>query len=114
MATQVAALTYQSQLTQSTAATIGHRQELQLAQLAAAQEAQHATMHQIIEGLNAVAFNASDASRGMPTFGGHGGNQTVMDQAVGHNMVVAHPLVGCHTTVGTTPPILCVPWVFPP
>jgi hypothetical protein len=76
VATQVAALTYQSQLTQSTAATIGQRQELQLAQLAAAQEAQHATMHQIIEGLNAVAFNASDAGRGMPTFGGRGGNRS--------------------------------------
>ncbi len=78
VATQVAALTYQSQLTQSMAATIGHRQELQLAQLVATQEAQHATMHQIIEGLNAVAFNASDAGCGMPTFGGRGGNR-------GHN-----------------------------
>jgi hypothetical protein len=74
VATQVAALTYQSQLTQLTAATIGHRQELQLAQLVATQEAQHATMHQIIEELNAVAFNASDAGHGMPTFGGRGGN----------------------------------------
>jgi hypothetical protein len=45
VSTQVAALTYQSQLTQLTAATIGHRQELQLAQLTAMQEAQHATMH---------------------------------------------------------------------
>jgi hypothetical protein len=72
VATQVATLTYQSRLTQLTAATIGHQQELQLAQLAATQEAQHATMHQIIEGLNAVVFNASDAGHGMPTFGGHG------------------------------------------
>ena len=36
---------------------------MQLAQLAATQEAQHATLHQIIEGLNAVAFNVSDAGR---------------------------------------------------
>jgi hypothetical protein len=62
-------------------------------------------MHQIIEGLNAVAFNASDASRGMPTFGGRVETAAVMDQAVGHDVVVAHPLVGHHTTVGTTPPI---------
>jgi hypothetical protein len=64
VATQVAALTYQSQLTQTTAATTGQRQEMQLAQLAPAQEAQHATMHQLIEGLNAVAFNVSNACCG--------------------------------------------------
>ncbi len=62
VATQVAALTYQSQLTQSTAATTTQRQEMQLAQLAATQEAQHATLHQIIKGLNAVAFNVSNAT----------------------------------------------------
>ncbi len=50
VAIQVAALTYQSQLTQTTAATTGQCQEMQLAQLAMAQEAQHATMHQLIEG----------------------------------------------------------------
>ncbi len=38
VATQVAALTYQSQLTQTTAATTGQRQEMQLAQLATVQE----------------------------------------------------------------------------
>jgi hypothetical protein len=64
VATQVAALTYQSQLTQTTAATTGQCQEMQLAQLATAQEAQHATMHQLIEGLNAVAFNVSNAGCG--------------------------------------------------
>jgi hypothetical protein len=64
VATQVAALTYQSQLTQSTAASTTQCQEMQLAQLAAAQDAQHATLHQIIEGLNAVTFNVSDAGRG--------------------------------------------------
>ena len=64
MATQVADLTYQSQLTQSTAATTHQRQEMQLAQLAATQEAQHTTLHQIIEGLNVVAFNVSNTGRG--------------------------------------------------
>ncbi len=75
VATQVAALTYQSQLTQTTAATTGQRQEMQLAQLAAAQEAQHATMHQLIEGLNAVAFNVSNAGRGFARFGGRGSSR---------------------------------------
>ncbi len=37
VATQVAALTYQSQLTQTTAAMTGQCQEMQLAQVAAAQ-----------------------------------------------------------------------------
>ena len=64
VATQVAALTYQSQLTQSTAATTKQRQEMQLAQLAATQESQHAMLHQIIEGLNTVAFNVSGAGCG--------------------------------------------------
>ncbi len=75
VATQVAALTYQSQLTQTMAATTGQHQEMQLTQLAAAQEAQHATMHQLIEGLNAVAFNVSDACRGFARFGGRGGSR---------------------------------------
>jgi hypothetical protein len=75
VATQVAALTYQSQLTQMTAATTGQRQEMQQAQLATAQEAQHATMHQLIEGLNAVAFNVSNAGRSFARFGGRGGSR---------------------------------------
>jgi hypothetical protein len=74
VATQVATLTYQSQLTQLMAATTGQRQEMQLAQLAAVQEAQHATMHQLIEGLNAVAFNVSNAGRGFTRFSGCGGS----------------------------------------
>jgi hypothetical protein len=56
VATQVAALTYQSQLTQSTAANTSQRQAMQMAQLAANQDAQHATMHQLINGMNAMAF----------------------------------------------------------
>ena len=70
VATQVAALTYQSQLTQSTAINTSQRQDMQLAQLAANQEAHHATMHQLINGLNAVAFNISDASCRIKLFSG--------------------------------------------
>jgi hypothetical protein len=57
------------------AATTGQRQEMQPAQLAAAQEAQHATIHQLIEGLNAVAFNLSNAGRDFACFGGRGGSR---------------------------------------
>jgi hypothetical protein len=62
--TQVAALMFQSQLTALTAATTMQRQEQQLAHLAAVQDATHATLHGIIERLNAVAFNVSDRGRG--------------------------------------------------
>ena len=51
-----------------TAATAEQRHEFLLAQLAAAQEAQHATIHQLIDGLNAVAFNISDAGCGIARF----------------------------------------------
>jgi hypothetical protein len=61
VATQVAALTYQSQRMQSTAANTSQRHDMQLAQLAANQEVHHATMHQLIDSLNAVAFNISNA-----------------------------------------------------
>lgn len=67
VASQMAALTYQSQLTASTAATTTQGQEQQLAHLAAVQEATHATLHQIIDGLNAVAFNVSDGGVGRNT-----------------------------------------------
>jgi hypothetical protein len=70
VATQVAALTYQSQLTQSTAANTSQRCDIQLAQLAANQDMYHATMHQLIHGLNAVAFNISDAGCSTGRFGG--------------------------------------------
>ena len=67
VATQVAALTYQSQLTASTAVTTVQRQEMQLAHLAVAQDATHATLHQIIKKLKAVAFKVkvSDTERGI-------------------------------------------------
>ncbi len=70
VAAQVAALTYQSQLTQSTAANTSQCHDMQLAQLAANQDAHHATMHQLIDGLNAVAFNISNAGCGTGRFGG--------------------------------------------
>jgi hypothetical protein len=60
VATQVAALTYQSQLTANMAANTSVRQEQQLAHLAAQQNMIHKNMHQIIAGLNAVTFNQSD------------------------------------------------------
>jgi hypothetical protein len=62
MATQVAALMYQSQLTDSTAVKSSVCQEQQLVHLASQQNMMHENMHQIqiIAGLNAVAFNVSD------------------------------------------------------
>ena len=76
VASQVAALTYQSQLTANTAATASQRQEQQIAQLAAVQDATHATLHQIIDGLNAVAFNVSDVGgRNARYGGGRGGGR---------------------------------------
>ncbi len=70
MADQVAALTYQSQLTASTAATTNHHNVQQLATIEANQQATHSNLHQIIAQLNAVTFNASNAGWGQ--FGGRG------------------------------------------
>jgi hypothetical protein len=64
MANQVAALTYQSQLTAPTAATTNHRNAQQLASIEANQQATHGTLHQIIAQLNAVTFNARNAGGG--------------------------------------------------
>ncbi len=72
VATQVAALTYQSQSMQSTAANTSQCHDMQLAQLATNQEVHHATMHQLIDSLNAFAFNISNAGRGIGCFGGVG------------------------------------------
>ncbi len=63
--TQVAVLTYQSQLMASTAANNSQCQELQLAHLASQQNMMHENMHQLIAGLNAVTFNMSDKGRGV-------------------------------------------------
>jgi hypothetical protein len=64
VATQVAALTHQSQLTQLTTANTSQRHDMQLAQLVANHKVHHTTMHQLIDGLNAVAFNISNAGCG--------------------------------------------------
>jgi hypothetical protein len=64
VATQVAALTYQSQLTQSTAANTSQHQEQQMAKISAIQDATHATLHQLIDGMSALAFNMSNAGCG--------------------------------------------------
>jgi hypothetical protein len=55
IATQVAALTYQSQLMALTAANNSQCQELQMAHLASQQNMMHENMHQLIVGLNVVA-----------------------------------------------------------
>jgi hypothetical protein len=80
IARQVAALTYQSQLTANTAANTSVHQEQQLAHLATQQNLMHKNMYQIIAGLNAVMFNRSDKGRGIGRFaprgfsGGYGGH----------------------------------------
>ena len=68
------------------------------------QEAQHATMHQIIEGLNAVAFNASDDGCGMPTFGGHGGNRGRNGPGRGPQCGGGPPFGGSSYNGGYNPP----------
>ncbi len=72
VATQVAALAYQSQLTANTATTTSIRQEQQMVHLAAQQQVMHENMHQLIVGLNAVTFNQHDKGRGMGRFSAHG------------------------------------------
>jgi hypothetical protein len=70
VATQVAALMYQSLLPALTAANNSQRQEVQLAHLASQQNMMLENMHQLIAGLNAVNFNISDKGRGVGRFGG--------------------------------------------
>jgi hypothetical protein len=64
LATQVVALTYQSQLTQSTTANTSQRQEQQMAQIAAVQGAMYKTLDHSIAGMNALAFNVSGTGCG--------------------------------------------------
>jgi hypothetical protein len=73
VATQVAALTYQIQLTQSTATNTSQRQDQQMAQIAAVQGGTHKTLHHIIKGLNALTFNVSNAGHGCYFGHGYGG-----------------------------------------
>jgi hypothetical protein len=73
VATQVAALTYQSWLTQSKAANTSQCQDQQMAQIAAVQGATHKTLHHIIKGLNAFTFNVSNAGPECYVGCGYGG-----------------------------------------
>jgi hypothetical protein len=68
-ADQVTALTYQSQLTASTAATTNQHNAQQLATIEADQQATHSTLDQIIAQLNVITFITSNAGRGR--IGGH-------------------------------------------
>ncbi len=70
--TQVAALTYQSQLTANRTANTSIRQEQQMAHLMAQQQLMHENMHQLIAGLNAVTFNQSNAGQCTGRFGARG------------------------------------------
>jgi hypothetical protein len=64
VATQVAALTYQSQMTTSTTTNASQRAEQQFAHLASQQNMMHKNMHQIIAQVNALSFNQSNAGCG--------------------------------------------------
>jgi hypothetical protein len=63
IATQVAALTHQSQIMSSTIANTSQRHDQQMAHIASQQDLMHQDMHQIIATLNAVVFNASNKGR---------------------------------------------------
>jgi hypothetical protein len=69
VANQVAALTYQSQLTALTAATTTQCTAQKLTAIEANQQVTHGTLHQIIAQLNTVMFNASDVGRGTQGYG---------------------------------------------
>jgi hypothetical protein len=59
--TQVAAITYQSQLTASTAANSIQHAEQQFVHLASQQNLMHENMHKIIAQVDALSFNQSNA-----------------------------------------------------
>jgi len=71
MASQLAAVTLQSQLTATSAA---HEQGMQA--LTQQQQLLHANQHQILEQLAALSFNASDAGQGIRRGGRGGGRGT--------------------------------------
>jgi hypothetical protein len=60
VATQMALLTYQSQLTASTLANTSQQVKQQFANLASQQNLMHKNLHQIIAQINALSFNQSD------------------------------------------------------
>jgi hypothetical protein len=84
IATKVAALTYQSQLTANMATNTSVRQEQQLAHLTAQQNLMHKNMHQLIAGLNAVTFKQSDKGRGADHFAPRGLSGSYGGRAPGH------------------------------
>ena len=65
VATQMAALTYQSQLTATTAANSSQQMGQYLQTLAHQQDQLHQTHHQMMEQMVALLFNQSDAGRGI-------------------------------------------------
>jgi hypothetical protein len=67
-ATQVAALTNQSQLMANTDTNTSVRQKKQLAHLGTQHQLMHQNMHQLIDGLNAVTFNQSNKGREVSCF----------------------------------------------
>jgi hypothetical protein len=76
VATQVAALTYQSQMAASTTTIASQCAEQQFVHLAFQQNMMHKNMHQIIAQVNALSFNQSNAERGHvagTNFEGNGG-----------------------------------------
>ncbi len=78
VATQVVALTYQSQMTATTAANSSQCAEQQFAHLASQQNMMYKNMHQIIAQVNALSFTQSDAGCGRfagNNFEGNGGHK---------------------------------------
>ncbi len=116
--TQVAALTYQSQLMQSMAANTSQHQDMQMAQLAANQDVQHATRHQLIDGMNAMAFNMSDAGPGCfagRSYGGRSRGGRSHMQGCGHGppaYIGGYPQGGGIPQGGFLRPWV-TPWVRP-
>ncbi len=67
VATQVAALTHQSQIMSSTIANTSQCHDQQMAHIASQQYLMHQNMHQIIAALNAVAFGCVACQCGAKT-----------------------------------------------
>ncbi len=115
VATQMAALTYQSHLTANTAANTSVRQEQQLAHLAAQQEMMHQNMDQLIAGMNVVIFNQSNEGRGVGHFPprGYGSGSSgrfctrrgryQRGHGRGSSVFGFHPTGGFHPSIGRLP-----------
>jgi len=76
IATQMAAVMLQSQLTATTAANSSQRHEHGLQALAQQNQLLHANQHQILEQLAALSFNASNTGQGICRGGCGGGRGT--------------------------------------